>query len=332
MGDVQASRSSLSIDENNRRNEHPKAFDLAALPTFLVQIPQRLESSLKSHFNKSAKDAEGKNSALLMEKGANLDKQMKAWKENPSWVDQSPVVKVSIPEGSLCNLNVKVKIGLPPDAVFDIVIDPDNKRVFKNIKEVISRRILVDEGPRQVVEVEQAALWRFLWWSGTISVHVIVDQNREDYSMKFKQVKSGFMKRFEGSWRLQPLFVDEQICFPFKPKTWADYDRCTEGKGRVASIVTLQQLIQPDIVPPPPISWYLRGITVRTTEMLINDLLAEAARIRGDFGGVTSHQDTRQLLRATNKDIVHETDIKERWKRRRRNMRCHKNRKRTEGE
>ena len=43
-------------------------------------------------------------------------------------------MQVSVPKGSLCNLNVKVNIGLPPDAVYDIIIDPDNRRVFKNIK------------------------------------------------------------------------------------------------------------------------------------------------------------------------------------------------------
>lgn len=51
-------------------------------------------------------------------------------------------------------------------------------------QEVISRRVVVDEGLRQVVELEQAALWKFLWWSGTISVHVLVDQNREDHSVR----------------------------------------------------------------------------------------------------------------------------------------------------
>lgn len=43
-------------------------------------------------------------------------------------------LQVSVPKGSLCNLNVKVNIGLPPDTVFDIVTDPENRRVFKNIK------------------------------------------------------------------------------------------------------------------------------------------------------------------------------------------------------
>lgn len=42
----------------------------------------------------------------------------------------------------------------------------------------------MDEGHRQVVEVEQSAIWRFLWWSGTISVCVFVDQNRKDHTVK----------------------------------------------------------------------------------------------------------------------------------------------------
>ncbi|KAK1384172.1 hypothetical protein POM88_021907 [Heracleum sosnowskyi] len=72
---------------------------------------------------------------------------------------------------------------------------------------VISRRVLVDEGTRQVVDLEQEALWKFLWWSGTIPVHVLGDQNREDHSMKFKQVKTGYMKRFEGCWKVEPVLV-----------------------------------------------------------------------------------------------------------------------------
>jgi len=54
------------------------------------------------------------------------------------------------------------------------------------LQEVISREVLVDEGSRQVVELEQAAIWRFLWWSGTISVHVLVDQNRVDHSVRYQ--------------------------------------------------------------------------------------------------------------------------------------------------
>ncbi|KAK8657347.1 hypothetical protein V6N13_035591 [Hibiscus sabdariffa] len=44
-----------------------------------------------------------------------------------------------------------------------------------------------------------------------------------EIKMKFKQVNTGFMKKFEGHWRVEPVFVDEETCFPFKPKTWAEY-------------------------------------------------------------------------------------------------------------
>lgn len=313
--------SKTSIDiQKRKRSEWPKLIDAS----FFVQLPQKIQTCLKSHLKRSKNGNEGTNLKASVEKGPstalglNLEKQLQHWKENPVWTEQPPEIKVSVPKGSLCNLSVEVDVGLPPDAVYNIVIDPDNKRVFKNIKEVISRRVLLDEGLRQVVEVEQAALWRFLWWSGTISVHVIVDQNREDHSMKFKQVKTGFMKRFEGCWRVKPVFVDEKSCFPFKPKTWDEYYSCTGGKGRIGSKVSLEQLIQPAIVPPPPISWYLRGITSRTTEMLINDLLAEAARIRGISEPKKSvGEPSEQTSYEHQVDEV--CDIKERWALRRRN-------------
>lgn len=138
--------------------------------------------------------------------------------------------------------------------------------------------------------------------------------------MKFKQVKTGFMKRFEGCWRVEPLFVDEHLCSSLKPSSWEDYKSCTGGKGRVGSRVSLDQLIQPALVPPPPISWYLRGITTRTTEMLIHDLVAEAARIRGDSDVVRSADGGRKTSEENFDDVIDQkSNIKERWAMRRRN-------------
>lgn len=306
-------------------------------PGFLVNFPKQVRKYLKLDSKTSkgdngttgsaSTDSNDKDSSIAAK--VNLEKQLEAWKENPIWVNSTPDIKVSVPKGSLCNLNVKVNIGLPPDAIYDIVIDPDNKRVFKNIKEVISRRVLVDEGLRQVVELEQAALWRFLWWSGTISVHVLVDQNREDYSMKFKQIRTGFMKRFEGRWKMEPILVDEQLCHPIRPKTLEEYDSCTKGKGRIASEVTLDQLIQPAIVPPPPISWYLRGVTAKTTEMIINDLVAEAARIRGFFTTEVSQVPLGSSEESFDEGIP-SYDVKERWALRRRKAK-HSRRKLSDG-
>ncbi|KAI4314335.1 hypothetical protein L6164_027254 [Bauhinia variegata] len=325
MGESKVSKSSLNVKKNEKHG-FPRAMD-PAISAFFVQLPRKLQCILKSQLSKLAKN-DGTNRVSSIQRNekqsfsaseAELDEQLQAWRENPSWVDKPPQIKVTVPKGSFCNLNVEVDVGLPPDAVYDIVIDPDNRRVFKNIKEVISRNVLVDEGYRQVVELEQAAIWKFLWWSGTIPVHVLVDQNREDHSMKFKQVKTGFMKKFEGCWRVEPLFVDEKTCLPFKPKTKEDYHACTGGKGRIGSRVGLQQILQPALVPPPPISWYLRGITTRTTEMLIHDLLAETARIRGGFE--TEKSDGKlQKISDENLNLVDNlSDIKERWRVRRKN-------------
>ncbi|KAL3511299.1 hypothetical protein ACH5RR_030700 [Cinchona calisaya] len=315
-----------SIDVSKADSMERPTKPSSAFQSFLVNFPKQVQKHLKLD-SKTVKKDDGRKSSAISDSNDkdsaialrfNLEKQLQAWMDNPFWVDSSPEIKVSVPKGSLCNLNVKVNIGLPPDAVFDIVIDPDNRRVFKNIKEVISRKVLVDEGLRQVVELEQAALWRFLWWSGTISVHVLVDQNREDHSMKFKQIKTGFMKRFEGHWKVEPILVDEQLCHPIKPKTLEEYDTCTKGKGRIASKVSLDQLIQPAIVPPPPISWYLRGITTKTTEMIINDLVAEAARIRRFSGTEVPEAPMGSSVESFDEGKA-SNDIKERWALRRRN-------------
>ncbi|KAA8533151.1 hypothetical protein F0562_033316 [Nyssa sinensis] len=332
MGDKKVITTSINI-QKNESNEHSDMTS-PVLPSLFVQLPEKLQKCLKSVLKRSTKDDGTSTAISILRKDktlspaleVNLDKQLQAWKENPIWADQSPEIKVSVPKGSLCSLNLNVNVGLPPDAVYNIVTDPDNKRVFKNIKEVISRKVLVDEGSRQVVELDQAALWRFLWWSGTFSVHVLVDQNREDHTMKFKQVKTGFMKKFEGCWKVEPLFVDDKSCSPFEPKTWEGYYSCTGGKGRIGSKVSLEQLIQPALVPPPPFSWYLRGITTRTTETLINDLLAEAARIRGVYDSENSNKDLGMSQGISDKDDVDKLcDIKERWALRRRNVkRCHR--------
>ncbi|KAK7317620.1 hypothetical protein RJT34_02013 [Clitoria ternatea] len=332
MGESEVTKFSLNV-RKNEKDGFPRGLD-PAISKFFVQ----LQGVVKSLLSRLAKQ-DGMSLVRSVQRNVNksfsfstskaeLDEQLQAWRENPSWVDKPPLIKVTVPKGSLCNLNVEVDVGLPPDAVYNIVIDPDNRRVFKNIKEVISRKVLIDEGDRQVVDLEQAAIWKFLWWSGTISINVLVDQNRKDHSMKFKQTKTGFMKKFEGCWRVEPLFVDEAMCFPLKPMTKEDYNACTRGKGRIGSKVSLQQILQPAIVPPPPISWYLRGITTRTTEMLITDLLAETASIRGGYEAENSKGEELQgkLGKIVDLDLVaNSSDIKERWSLRRKNAKqCHR--------
>ncbi|XP_024519125.1 uncharacterized protein LOC112342091 [Selaginella moellendorffii] len=190
--------------------------------------------------------------------------QLKLWRSNPSWVDEPPITAVTVPKGTLCHLKSTFKVGLPPEAVFGIITDPGNKRVFKNIKEVKYRKVIKAENNRQLVEVEQAAIWKFLWFSGTIDVRVLVDEDQSSHTVSYKLAKEGFMKRFEGTWEIKPFYVDGE----------------PGEAGRVASLVNLHQEVQPVLIPPPPVSWYVRGITTKTTEMMIGDLQAEGKRIR----------------------------------------------------
>ncbi|KAG6555303.1 hypothetical protein Mapa_003346 [Marchantia paleacea] len=222
---------------------------------------QQSQISLKTKYpqiNEASSGASSGSSTAL--------RDLEPWRKNPNWEDDTPVMEVTVPEGSLCQLNSIFKVGLPPEAVFDILSDPGNKRVFKNIKEVKYRKLLEDHGHRQIVEIEQAAIWRFLWLSGSLNVCVRVDQDRQALTLKYDLAKVGFMKKFEGSWEIQPLYID--------------MDDGSDSRGRIASLVHLQQVVQPAIMPPPPFVRYIRGITTRTTEKMLEDLQEEGRRLR----------------------------------------------------
>ena len=140
--------------------------------------------------------------------------------------------------------------------------------------------------------------------------------------VKFKQGRIGFMRKFEGCWKIDPILVDKEVCLPLDPCTLDEYDSCTDGRGRVGSAITLDQLIEPAILPPPPISWYLRGITTKTTEMLVNDLIAETSRLRGIGNNAGDKQDNDEMCNANRTHRAKECgDIKERWRQRRKSGR-----------
>lgn len=43
-------------------------------------------------------------------------------------------LQVKVPREAFCEVYSQFKIGIPPDAVWNILTDPGNKRVFKNIQ------------------------------------------------------------------------------------------------------------------------------------------------------------------------------------------------------
>ncbi|KAG0611324.1 hypothetical protein M758_7G132300 [Ceratodon purpureus] len=187
--------------------------------------------------------------------------------EDEAWVPadfvhEPPVLKVTQPKGSFCQIDARFSVALDPEGVYNIITDPNNRRVFKNIKEVVFRKVLEDDGNRQLVEVEQLGRWRFLMLSGTFSSRVIVEQNREEKSMLFDLSRQGMMKKFSGSWKIEPMA-----------------DGAGERDGASGAWVNFQQVLEPAVIPPWPLNGYVRGVTERIIREMLADLQNECLRL-----------------------------------------------------
>ncbi|CAH2033731.1 unnamed protein product [Thlaspi arvense] len=150
------------------------------------------------------------------------------------------------------------------------------------IKENKSTKVLKKDGPRQTTEVEKALTWNFLWWSGDIPIHLIIEENHKNLTAKYKANKLMLMKVLEGSWKVEPDYVDQELlCKARLPKSREEYKRCSGGQGKVGSKVTMEQRFQPSsLLSLPPVSWFIRGITIKTTKTLLEDLRKAGATYR----------------------------------------------------
>ncbi|BBN17142.1 hypothetical protein MPTK1_7g12310 [Marchantia polymorpha subsp. ruderalis] len=191
-----------------------------------------------------------------------------------STVHAPPQVKVTEPSGSFCRIESRFSVSLPPDDVFDIIIDPNNRRVFKNVKEVTYRKVLEDDGNRQLVEVEQLGRWKFLVFSGTFACRVFVEQNRKEHTMHYDLARQGMMKKFQGSWKIEPKYETET------GSSASERGEKSASTGRlIGSWVSLQQTVQPALIPPWPLSNYVRGVCGQIIKDVCADLQLEAIRL-----------------------------------------------------
>lgn len=162
----------------------------------------------------------------------------------------------------------------------------NDKRLSKNIKSVVSKKLLVNEDQKQVMEVALTQSWSLLWMSWAMSARAILSNSREEQKVTLKPCHVRFMDGFKGCWdaEVSPRFVDEKVCFPFKPKSLADYHSCTGGKGRLGSRVSLSQGC------PAPFLWRLRRIKA-TPDQLFADIVAESAKVRESLNPVKSYEE-----------------------------------------
>ncbi|MCO5553001.1 hypothetical protein L7F22_006521 [Adiantum nelumboides] len=198
--------------------------------------------------------------------------------EDDAWtplefVHEPPVLIVTQPKGSFCQIDARFSVPLPADDVYNIITDPNNRRVFKNIKEVTYRKVLQDDGNKQLVEIEQLGRWRFLMISGTFACRVLVEQDRKQHTMIFDLVKQGMMKKFSGSWKIEEFDPSEASNKADRSAT-KDGDEL-EKLGQKGSWITFSQVVEPAIVPPWPLNGYVRGVTAKIVREILGDLQRE---------------------------------------------------------
>ncbi|EOA39411.1 hypothetical protein CARUB_v10012512mg, partial [Capsella rubella] len=244
--------------------------------------------------NKSGNNVKPKSvSETYPEDREELKKQLKLWRASEkrgAWHDYPPKVKVTKEKDGLCHLNIQFTIGLPPEAVFDMFTTYKNPSYYSMMKkrqilEHRSSKVFSDLGPTEKhVKVEKAAPWRFLWWSGSIPVHLTFNESRQDFSAIYMIPKENamFMKTLYGKWKIEPWYIDNsRYCKPRLPKNRQEYRQCTGGKGLIGSKVTLMQSFQPSsYLNFPPLSWYIRRVTIKTTKALVEEFQVRAAIIK----------------------------------------------------
>lgn len=90
------------------------------------------------------------------------------------------------------------------------------------------------------------------------------------------------MKAFEGNYKVEPIFVDkERLCKKRIPMTREEYKKCSGGQGKVASKLTIDQYYQPySPFNLPPLSWFIRGMTVKTSKSLLAQVQDTSIAVR----------------------------------------------------
>ncbi|CAH2033729.1 unnamed protein product [Thlaspi arvense] len=237
----------------------------------------------KSVSEKNTNNAPPKNKKVYHDETEEL-KQEKLWhdaeKKHP-WYDAPPKVK------GLYHMNIEFTAGITPDGVYHLLTDPQSGPFFdvkkwRRLMENKSIKVLMEDGPRQIAKVKKSVICDLLWWSIPIPINLIVDENKKDHKTKYKKEKVMLMKVFEGDYKVEPIFADqERLCKHRLPKSREEYKKCSGGEGKIASKVTMNQYFQPYLLfNIPPVSWCIRGITIKTAKTLLEALQKTATDFR----------------------------------------------------
>ncbi|KAF2589100.1 hypothetical protein F2Q70_00040380 [Brassica cretica] len=217
-------------------------------------------------------------------------RQEKLWHEEEEkhpWQNPPPKVKVTTKKG-VYHMNLEITLGAPPELIYLWLIHPHgssflDEKKWRDLMITKSKKVLMEDGPREVFKVERSVVYDFFSLTSVrIPLHLIVEENRKDLTGKYKKEKVMLMKVFEGNYKVEPVYVDqERLCKKRLPKSPEEYRKCSGGQGKIGSKLTINQYFEP--YPPfnlPPFSWYIRGNTVKTSKNLLYALQNTAKSVR----------------------------------------------------
>ncbi|KAG2318735.1 hypothetical protein Bca52824_011948 [Brassica carinata] len=211
-----------------------------------------------------------------------------AEKKHP-WHNPPPKIKMTNKKG-LYHMNIELTVGTTPNIVYYLMSEGNpffDEKKWRDLMKNTSRKVLKENGPKRVVLVEKAVAYNFLSLTTiSIPIHLTMEENEKDLTLigqtKYKKEKVMLMKEFHGNYKVEPIYVDqERLCKKRLPKSPEEYKKCSGGQGRIGSKLTINQYFQP--YPPfniPPLSWFIRGLTIKTSKNLLNLLQDMAFSLR----------------------------------------------------
>ncbi|CAI5529989.1 unnamed protein product [Closterium sp. Naga37s-1] len=134
--------------------------------------------------------------------------QLATWFEDPDFVDEVPSMDVVPGEkGVGLNLDGDAIVALPPDAVFSMLCNAHNRRVYRNVKAAKNERVVSDCNGVKVVEMDLTFAFRLPPFTGTFDSHLLFVYDRPKRRVTFTQTRNGFMRKFEGYWQVESLLI-----------------------------------------------------------------------------------------------------------------------------
>ncbi|XP_013708002.2 uncharacterized protein LOC106411738 [Brassica napus] len=284
----------------NQNNQEP--------PNAGFKRSENVESKSASEKDTNNDHAKKKKKDVVYYDYKELMRQRGLWyeaeKKHP-WYDPPPKIRVTNKKG-LYHMNIELTVGTAPDTVYDLMINPKggpffNREKWRDLMKNTSRKVLKENGPKRVIMVEKAVAYNVLSLT-TISIplHLTMEENRKDLTTKYKKGKVMLMKEFHGDYKVEPIYVDQKrLCKKRLPKSPEEYKKCSGGQGRIGSKLTINHYFQPyrpfNI---PPLSWFIHGITIKTSKNLLN-ALQEMALIVREAG-----PPSEEAIKAREKNII----------------------------